>query len=66
MEENGYDEFISIHVKDVVDRIVNTVVANITKSKGANKNAAKRRHQYTASFKAPTINEYKDGLINEQ
>ena len=42
------------------------MVANIPKSTGANKIAGKKWHQYTASFKASAINEYKNGVSQEK
>ena len=53
-------------LKDVVDRLIDRVVVNIAKSTGANKIAGKKRHQYTASFKASAINEYENGVSQEE
>ena len=53
-------------LKDVVDRLIDRVVANIAKSTGANKIAGKKRYQYTASFKASAINEYENGVSQEE
>ena len=41
-EQTGYNELMSLQVKNVVDRLTNRVVANIAKSTGANKIAGKK------------------------
>lgn len=41
-EQSVYDELMSLQVKNVVDRLTNRVVANIAKTKGANKIAGKK------------------------
>ena len=40
-EQTGYDELMSLQVKDVVDTLIDRVVSNIAKSTGENKIAGK-------------------------
>ena len=65
-ERTGYDELMSLPVKDAADRLVDSAVANIAKSTGENKIAGKKRHQYTVSFKASAINLYENGISQEE
>ena len=52
------EELISLSVKDVVGNVVN-------KSEGASKVAGKKRHQYSAAFKAEAINTYDNRASQE-
>ena len=49
-----------------MDRLTDRLVANIAKTTGAKKIAGKKQHQYTASFKASAINEYENGVSQEE
>lgn len=59
------DERISSTVKYVLDNVVNKVVSTMAKSEGAKKMANKKRHQYSATFKAEAISAYKNGASQE-
>ena len=61
----GDEELISLSVKDVVGNVVNKVVSAKAKSEGASKVAGKKRHQYSAAFKAEAINTYDNRASQE-
>ncbi|XP_065658758.1 jerky protein homolog-like [Hydra vulgaris] len=52
------EELITLAVKDVLNNIVNKVVSEMKKSEESRQLAGKKRHQYTAAFKAEAINAY--------
>ena len=59
------EELISLSVRDVVENLVNKVVGAKAKSEGSSKVAGKKRHQYSAAFKAEAINAYDNGANQE-
>ena len=59
------EELIILSVKYVVENLVNKVVSASAKSEGASKVAVKKRHQYSAAFKAEAINTYDNGANQE-
>ena len=60
-KETWYHELITQQVKSELAEVITQVLGSVVKNAGANKNSGKKRHQFTAVFKASAINDYGKG-----